>query len=248
MKYNKSKLLILLSCILLGVLLASQVSTGKVVPREIMTFQNYQQVSAEIRKLTDEISVLSAKKDELELNIMQYQFASQSDSKKIDKFVEEIQKFEYYNGLTDVEGPGVTIYLTDNPMEHLDVNVPREIAPAELVHDEYIRKIVWQLKNAGAEAISVNDQRVMSNTEFRCEGPVIRINNIGFAPPYRIKAIGDPEVLAFALNDANDEHNAYKEVEATGVVIGFQKESSIIVKKYQRSISPLYMKPVQEDK
>lgn len=243
MKSKYSMYMILLSSVLLGFLLVSQITTVKTVPMEILTFQNYQQVSSEIRKLRDEISILDEKKGELELELMHYQNTGQSDSQIIQKLSDEIKKYEYYSGLTDVEGPGVVVTIEDNPVE--GYNVPYDIAISGLIHDQYLWELVQDLINAGAEAISVKDERVVSGTEFYCEGALIRINNTGYAPPYTIKAIGDPETLAFALND---ENGTYKELENDGLIVGFRKEDSIRINKYDGSIYSSYMKLSQNNK
>ncbi len=36
---------------------------------------------------------------------------------------------------------------------------------------------------AGAEAISINDQRIVATTEVRCAGPTVSVNNVRSAPP-----------------------------------------------------------------
>ncbi len=68
-----------------------------------------------------------------------------------------------------------------------------------LIHDEDLLKLVNELKAAGAEAITVNEQRVVASTEIRCAGPTISVNNNRISPPYVIQAIGDPAGLESAL-------------------------------------------------
>lgn len=244
MKFDDSKLLILLLSGILGFLLASQVTLGKVVPREILTFENYQQVSSEIRKLTDEINALNDKKKEIELELLKYKNSDQSYSQTVDKLTAELNKYDLQIGLTDVEGPGVVVTLNDNPITG-GFNAPVEVTEATLVHDGNIMGVVWDLKNAGAEAISVNGHRVIFNTEFVCEGPVISVNDTPLAPPYAIKAIGDPESLAFALNNKNSE---YKKMDGIGLMVNFRKENSIKIEKYSDGyLGYSYAKTAQEN-
>ena len=56
-----------------------------------------------------------------------------------------------------------------------------------------------ELRAAGAEAISLNDQRIVAMSEVRCAGPTVSVNNVRSAPPYVIKAIGAPKTLTSAL-------------------------------------------------
>ena len=51
------------------------------------------------------------------------------------------------------------------------------------------------MKNAGAEAISINDQRIVTTSAIECDGNVIKINGVKIGAPFEIKAIGFPETL-----------------------------------------------------
>ena len=68
-----------------------------------------------------------------------------------------------------------------------------------IIHDEDLLRVLNELRAAGAEAISVNDQRIVAMSEIRCAGPTISVNNVRSAPPYVIKAIGAPKTLSSAL-------------------------------------------------
>lgn len=60
--------------------------------------------------------------------------------------------------------------------------------------------MVNELWAASAEAVSVNNHRVVGSSSFRCVGPVIHVDNVPISTPVRIRAIGDPEVLYGAMN------------------------------------------------
>ena len=64
-----------------------------------------------------------------------------------------------------------------------------------IVHDIDLMKIVNELKNAGAEAISINGQRIVTTSAIECDGNVIIVNGEKIAAPFEIKAIGLPEAL-----------------------------------------------------
>ncbi len=65
-----------------------------------------------------------------------------------------------------------------------------------LIHDGDILSIINELKNAGAEAISINDQRLVPTSSIVCGGNIIEINGEKVGAPFIIKAIGLPELLA----------------------------------------------------
>jgi len=95
-------------------------------------------------------------------------------------------------GLSEVTGPGITITVNDN-QQILASNV---IDPNWfIVHDTDLINIVNALKNVGAEAISINGQRIVTTSAIECDGNIIIINGEKIAAPFEIKAIGLPESL-----------------------------------------------------
>jgi len=64
-----------------------------------------------------------------------------------------------------------------------------------IIHYDDLLSIVSDLKSAGAEAIAINDQRLVGTTELRCVGNVILVNTTRLAPPFVILAIGNSAIL-----------------------------------------------------
>lgn len=96
-------------------------------------------------------------------------------------------------GLSEVTGEGIKIIVNDNQTISLNTWY---LDPNELiVHDIDLMKIVNELKNAGAEAISINGQRIVTTSAIECDGNVIIVNGEKIAAPFEIKAIGLPEAL-----------------------------------------------------
>ena len=98
-------------------------------------------------------------------------------------------------GTTEVEGAGIEIVLDDS-------NIPKkanENPNLYIIHDEDLLRVLNELRAAGAEAISLNEQRIVSMSEVRCAGPTVSVNNVRSAPPYVIKAIGASKTLTSAL-------------------------------------------------
>ena len=78
-------------------------------------------------------------------------------------------------GLTEVNGQGVTIVCKDGEVSSSSI-----LTSQYLVHDGDLLNLINALKNAGAEAISVNEQRIVNKTSVYCSGNIIMINNQGF--------------------------------------------------------------------
>jgi uncharacterized protein YlxW (UPF0749 family) len=98
-------------------------------------------------------------------------------------------------GLNSMNGPGLRITLDDSNRQAEGVDTQNYV-----IHEAYIRQLVNILWNGGAEAISVNDQRITSDTEIFCSGSFIQINGTRQMTPYVISAIGDSHNLQSALN------------------------------------------------
>ena len=100
---------------------------------------------------------------------------------------EQLKQINKALGLTDVTGEGVVVTVYDNK-NGLG-------GAADLIHDGDLREVVNELKNAGAEAISINDERIVSSTAITCVGTVIQVNKEKVSSPFVIKAIGNQTAL-----------------------------------------------------
>ena len=111
----------------------------------------------------------------------------------------ELLKNNMIIGLTDVEVEGVIVTLKDDTSITSDSLAITDSMSNHLVHDSDLISIVNELKNAGAEAISINDQRIVISTSITCEGNVISVNGAKVGSPFVIKAIGHASYMESAL-------------------------------------------------
>ena len=98
-----------------------------------------------------------------------------------------------------------------------------------IVHDTYLLTILNELRASGAEALSINDERILATSEIRCAGPTVSINNTKLAAPFEIKAIGNADTLENALRmpgGAIDEAGFY------GIDVTIKKSNKLLIKKY----------------
>jgi uncharacterized protein YlxW (UPF0749 family) len=142
---------------------------------------------------------------------------------------EELAKAQILAGLVPVKGPGVTVTMDDSkrPLQKgQDIN-------AFLLHDEDVLRVVNELFAAGAEAMSLNGQRVIATTEVRCAGPTISVNRVMTAPPIVIQAVGDPDVLERALRMRG---GVVETLSFWGIEVTVKKETEITVPAYTGSL------------
>ncbi len=156
-------------------------------------------------KITEEelyIGDLKKKIERTRKEIEEHRNHKFSGKEKKLKYKKEIEKYKELAGFSALEGEGVIIIVDDGIRELVDEENPLNL----IVHDVDVRTLVNELRNAGAEAISINDNRIiMGISEVVCNGPTIRINGIQQSRPYVIKAIGDKYTLAKKLLD----HDSY---------------------------------------
>lgn len=147
----------------------------------------------------------------------------------------EIKRNQVLLGLTEVTGQGIIIRLDENrevnSEEVLDIN-------GYLVHEEDLLYIVNELFNSGADAISINDQRIVSTTSIVCDGNIIRINGKMVGVPITIKAIGYPERMDPALS----RPGGYLQLMANqGVVVTVERSENITIPKFEGVYSYEYI-------
>ena len=110
-----------------------------------------------------------------------------------------------------------------------------------VVHDLDVLSVINELKNAGAEAISINDQRLTPNSGIICGGNIIDVNGEKVGAPFVIKAIGLPEQLA-ALNRPGGYLVRLKEY---SIGVEFKKSNNITIPKYTGTLTYKYAKSDQ---
>lgn len=142
-------------------------------------------------------------------------------------------------GLTNVSGVGVIITLKDNQgITNESIGITDDIR-SYLVHDANLREIVRKLKVSGAEAVSINNERVVSGTSIVCSGNVIRINDRKVGSPFEIKAIGSPELLYGNLGETITRLNN------SGIIVEIQKSDNVEISKYDGTINFNYASNIE---
>jgi len=150
----------------------------------------------------------------------------------------ELEKALLVAGLTGVEGPGVEITIADSVAEKTTID-----AESGIVHDTDIRSVVNELFGAGAEAVCVNSERLVTNSSIRCVGNTIMVNGKRCASPFVIKAIGDADALESAMNIRGgilDVLKLYK------INVNVTKSTSIKMDKFSGATNYSYAKTTEK--
>ena len=139
-------------------------------------------------------------------------------------------------GTRAVQGPALTVALTDSNRSM--ANLPPSIRPDDLVvHQQDVQAVVNALWRGGAEAMMIQDQRVIATSAVRCVGNTLILQGRVYSPPYVISAIGKIDALTEAL-DKDPQVTIYKEwVDAVGLGYRVTTEAKATFPAYSGSVS-----------
>jgi uncharacterized protein YlxW (UPF0749 family) len=130
------------------------------------------------------------------------------DNQQVRKYNRRAELMRAPAGLTAQSGPGVTVTLSDAP-QSTGEETPDTVDNPNLllVHQQDIQAVVNAMWSAGAVAVTIQGQRVVSTTGIRCIGNSVQLQGVPYSQPYRISAIGDVAALTTAI-----ENDAYLQV------------------------------------
>lgn len=152
-----------------------------------------------------EVNDLRAQAAALQVSIDQ--LARQVDDQRVARLQRQVSRMAPAAGLTPVSGPGLSVTLNDAPPNQ---QVPPAIgANALVVHQQDIQAVVNALWAGGAEAMSLQGQRIIATTGIKCVGNTVVLHGVPYSPPYRIVAIGNQQSMQAGL-DASDYIDNYK--------------------------------------
>ncbi len=154
--------------------------------------------------------------------------ASEEETEELVK--KELEQVNLILGKTDVQGKGIKITLVEN-----------KDAESGIITADNLNMIVNSLKEAGAEAISINGERIINMTDIVSvhEGTILRVNQQRVMPPYVIKAIGDQTYLEGTILGNGREGDKLKKL---GHDVIIEKDAKIEIPKYNKEIKAKYIK------
>ncbi len=165
--------------------------------------------------------------------------------RKVNRYQRRIERLSDPAGLVPRSGPGVTVTLADAPssvVESSSLNVNYLV-----VHQQDIQAVVNAMWKAGASAVTIQGQRVVSTTGIKCEGPVVQLQGVPYGQPYRISAVGDPAALTAAI-DKDPYLRIYRQQSADPrIAVGWdlRTETSLTAPAYDGLLNLSYARPLR---
>jgi len=222
---RQGQLAIAFVCVVLGFMLAIQFRTTQSV-RSAVPFQRAEDIAQRLTQTEKERDALSKQLQEIR-NSNQFETASK-----------EFQTIKMSAGMLAVEGPGIIVTIDDSKR----AMKPGENPNLYLIHDDDILKIINELWAAGAEAISINEQRLITTSEIRCAGPTLSVNNTRYSPPYDLRVIGEPQTLENALKMRG---GVIETLQFWGIQVSVKRQELIRVPAYKGIPKLEYARPVK---
>ncbi len=222
-------------CFLLTLGIVVQLNTIKEATKTVGNTKN--ELKDEVLKWKEKYDLtyaeLTREKEDLENKRTQ---ATKNDTNS-EQLEEELKTANKLLGQTDVTGKGIIITVADSNKE-IVTNLESFNTMGLLVHSTDIIQIINELKNAGAEAISVNDQRIVLTTSITCDGNVILVNGQKIGSPFVIKAIGYPATLL----GVNRPGGFLEIMKDEGINVNVRQSENIKILKYDGVLSSKYIK------
>ena len=141
--------------------------------------------------------------------------------------------------LLPLEGTGLIIKMDDSTKEAKVGENPN----LYVIHDDDLLRVINELRAAGAEALSINGQRLTDTSEVRCAGPTLSVNNVRSSAPYEIHAIGNKDTLENAIKMRGGVAETLK---VWGIHLEVESSDNVYIPPYKGNKSYIYAHVVEE--
>jgi uncharacterized protein YlxW (UPF0749 family) len=193
----------------------------------------------EYDELTREVAELSAEVESL---------TGAVDVQEVKELRRQVEELDGPAGLEPATGPGVTVTMSDAPNDRVDAARQDGVDLNRLVvHQQDVQAVVNAMWQGGAEAVTIQGQRVVTTTGIKCEGNAVLIQGVPFPQPYVIQAVGDPSSIQSAI-DRDDDISAYRSdaaIPSIGIGWDLESEDQIEAPAYDGLLDINHAKPIR---
>jgi len=174
------------------------------------------------------------KVNETENKIIEYTTELENNNNIINLLQKELDEARAYACYTDLNGEGIVVTLEDNDYYQIT--------------DTDIMTLIKDLKLAGAEAISINDERIIATTDIEnINYRLIRINTEKdesvIQSPYIIRAIGDKKYLESSITL---KYGFMDSMKSAGKSVKYELDNNVRIPRYNGNLDFKYAKTIKE--
>ncbi|MBI2906744.1 MAG: DUF881 domain-containing protein [Chloroflexi bacterium] len=230
-------------CVILGVLFtmgrafpqvpASAGSIGEASAREEVPQDTFARA---VEQLEAEQKALKGMVESLEKKLQSYQQSAARRRASLAEIARDLEAHKIMAGLVVLAGPGLKVVMDDSSKQPVAGDNPGRY----LIHDYHLRDVLSALWLAGAEAITINGERVINSTSVYCVGSTLLVNNTLLSPPYELQAIGSPDSMESRLSSSRSIQSIRSEARTYGLQFSVQKVDKLALPPYKGVFSPRY--------
>ena len=194
---------------------------------DIISIENMREdeLKSEISNFKQKTAELEKQIEETNLKIAEYEETIATGKEASELLEKELEQQDNILGKNDVEGSGIIVILTDTR--------------AQKITAEDLRELLNELKTAGAEAVSINGQRIVYDSYVvDIGGTFVSVNGERLVSPYEVKAIGNPTYLESGLAKKQYGYIDTKLEEGKDVIL--ERQDNILINKYAGDLNMEY--------
>lgn len=230
-----------IASLLLGIAISLQFRTTSEAPRSSNSAQRAD-LQAQLQKVEEERELLRTELNQTRERIAEIEKALGKGESLHRELVSQVDAAKLQAGLLGLKGPGLVIRLSDSPRQPTPQDDPYHF----IVHDTDLYVLVNELWASGAEAVCVNDQRMISRSSIRCVGPTVLVNTNRVASPFIVKAIGDVDHLEGGLKMPGGYLDSMSRLTSNGGEVVISRMRELQIPGYNGSLTYRFAVPVDE--
>ena len=234
MKNGKIAILLGMMCFLLTIGIFIQVKSVSQSGTKAARTQSEKELRDSVLEMKEkyekQYKILEGKEKKLNSLISSVSVNDSSSS----EFSERLDEINSQIGLTALQGEGIIIRIEDAKEDLEGVTVEQTV-----IHDSDLKAIVNDLCIAGAEAISINGQRVVFTTAITCIGNVIKINDEKIGNPFEIHAIGNKGLLDGSVSMNG---RTLSQMKKAGIQVKVEKSDTVVVPRFDGIFTKDYIR------
>lgn len=229
-------LVLLLPAVLFGLLVSVQWRTQS--ERNELTVRYNTPLLDAAKTLQNEQNALKVDLAHLRADLDQIQASASTQSGSAKDLQARIDELKQIAGLSDRTGDGVIITLDDARSASAAKDIEKSIC-----HNTDLTDIVNQAWRGGAEAIAVNDERIVGSSSIYCVGSTIMVNGTLMSPPFSVVVIGPQNDLLATYDDPTQLRDIKQRRDVYGLGFRVSRASGLRVPSYRGALNVRYATP-----
>jgi len=229
-------LVLLLPAVLFGLLVSVQWRTQS--DRNELTVRYNTPLLDAAKTLQNEQNTLKAQLADLRAELDQIQTSASTQSGSAKDLQARLDELKLVAGLNERSGDGVIITLDDARGASGAKDIEKSIC-----HNTDLTDIVNQAWRGGAEAIAVNDERIVGSSSIYCVGSTIMVNGTLMSPPFSVVVIGSPNDLLATYDDPAQLRDIKQRRDVYGLGFRVSRASGLHVPSYRGALNVRYATP-----